>query len=215
MDREMGGAWIDALPLTKLEANGKAVVRHGKKQILVVKTPSGIAAFPNRCPHEGYPLSDGVLTEGCVLTCNWHNWKFDLATGETLVGGDRLVRYPVRLEDGHVWLDLTPPDPKRRAEEILAGIERALGDNDQQRLVRECARLVRLDADPVDAVRRAIGWLAPRLEFGTTHALAGAPDWLILYDGAGGEEDSRLAALGEILGHIADDASDVPAYPFA
>ena len=33
-------------------------------------------ACDNRCPHEGYPLVEGNLTDGCILTCNWHNWKF-------------------------------------------------------------------------------------------------------------------------------------------
>jgi nitrite reductase/ring-hydroxylating ferredoxin subunit len=45
-------------------------------------------------------LSEGVLTDGCILTCNWHDWKFDLGSGETLVGGDRLTRFPTRLQDG-------------------------------------------------------------------------------------------------------------------
>ena len=54
---------------------------------------------------EGYPLSEGVLTNGCVLTCNWHNWKFDLASGVTLVGGDQVTRFPIRLEGGRVLLE--------------------------------------------------------------------------------------------------------------
>ncbi|MFL5239337.1 MAG: Rieske (2Fe-2S) protein, partial [Rhizomicrobium sp.] len=29
-------------------------------------------AIANRCPHEGYPLSEGTLSPGCLLTCNWH-----------------------------------------------------------------------------------------------------------------------------------------------
>jgi hypothetical protein len=173
-----------------------------------------VFACVNRCPHEGYPLSEGTLTEGCVLTCNWHNWKFDLASGDTLVGGDRLTRYPVRLEGGRVWLDLAPPDPTRRREEVLAGVVRGLEDLDQQRLVRETARLSQLRADPADAVRAAIVWVAERLEFGTTHAIAGATDWLRLFDRPSSAEDEKLAALGEILGHIADDGRGGGHFPF-
>lgn len=93
--------WIDALSAAELEAKGKAVVRHEGRQVLVLRTPNGVFACANRCPHEGYPLSEGVLTEGHVLTCNWHNWKFDVASGATLVGGDQLRRYPVRLKGCH------------------------------------------------------------------------------------------------------------------
>ncbi len=111
-------AWIDVASQGELAAKGKLVVRHDGRQILVVATETGIYAAANRCPHEGYPLSEGTVSEGtvsegtvsegCVLTCNWHNWKFDLASGETLVGGDRLPRYKVRLADGRVWLDISP-----------------------------------------------------------------------------------------------------------
>jgi len=206
--------WIDAISLEELALRGKVIVRHGGRQILLMKTAAGVFACTNRCPHEGYPLSEGTLTEGCVLTCNWHNWKFDLASGATLVGGDRLTRFPVRLENGRVLLDVTPADPARRRQEILAGVVRGLEDLDQQRLVRETARLARLDADPADAVRTAIEWAADRLEFGMTHAFAGAPDWLRLCDRPTTADEQKLAAVGEILGHIADDARGGGRFPF-
>jgi nitrite reductase/ring-hydroxylating ferredoxin subunit len=207
-------SWTDVMSLAELAERGKAVVRHGGRQILLVHGEAGSFACVNRCPHEGYPLSEGTLSDGCVLTCNWHNWKFNLASGATLVGGDRLTRFPLRVEDGRVWLDLTPPDPVRRRKEILAGVKRGLDDLDQQRLVRETARLAQLHADPADAVRAAIVWCAERLEFGMTHAIGGAADWLRLFDRSSSTEDEKLAAIGEILGHIADDARGGGDYPF-
>jgi nitrite reductase/ring-hydroxylating ferredoxin subunit len=207
-------AWIDAVSLEELEAKGKAVVRTTSRQILVLEAGGRIFACANRCPHEGYPLREGTLGNGGVLTCNWHNWKFDLASGETLVGGDRLDMYPVRVSDGRVQVDVTEPDPAERRKAILAALPKALADRDQQRLVRETARLRRLGTDPLDAVRAALAWVAERLEFGTTHAIAGAADWLRLHDDPATEEDEKLAALGESLGHIAEDGHGPEAYPF-
>ena len=77
-------SWINALPLTELAAKRKDLVRHTGQQILLLHSERGVFACANRCPHEGYPLSEGSLADGCVLTCNWHNWKFDLAFGTTL-----------------------------------------------------------------------------------------------------------------------------------
>ena len=198
--------WIDALPLDELAAKRKTVVRHEGRQILLLHTERGVFACANRCPHEGYPLSEGSLADGCVLTCNWHNWKFDLASGATLVGGDQLRRYPVRLEAGRVWLEVSQPDPELRRQAALRGVTKALEDGDQQRLVRETARLVRLGADPAEAIALAVEWVAERLEFGTTHAIAAASDWLHLSEQPGIGATPRIAAIGEILGHIADDA---------
>jgi nitrite reductase/ring-hydroxylating ferredoxin subunit len=207
-------AWVDVAPLEKLKAQTKLVVRHKGRQILLILTEGGLYACANRCPHEGYPLSEGVLTGGCVLTCNWHNWKFDLESGETLVGGDELRRFPVRLEGDRVLVDIVEPDPAVVRERIMAGLVQALEDEDQQRLVRETARLAQLGADPAEAVAAAIAWSADRLEFGATHAMAGAPDWLALHDRRGASPVERLAAIGEILGHVAEDARAARRFPF-
>ena len=45
-----------------LKATGRKVVRLNDKQILLIASGSEIFAIANRCPHEGYPLSEG--TEG-------------------------------------------------------------------------------------------------------------------------------------------------------
>jgi hypothetical protein len=120
----------------------------------------------------------------------------------------------VRLEAGRVWVDVTPPDPHQRRQAALAGVEKALEDTDQQRLVRETARLVQIGADPAEAVGVGVAWLAERLEFGTTHAIAGAPDWLRLSRQPGIDATERIAAVGEILGHMADDARAGRRFPF-
>ena len=203
-------AWFDVADTAALNAAGRLVVRVEGRQILLVVTGQGLFATANRCPHEGYPLSEGTLA-GCTLTCNWHNWKFDLASGETLVGGDRLRHYPLRVEAGRVWLDLTDPPVETRRAALLDGLVQALDDRDQQRQLREAARLVRLGVDPVDAVRTALAWAHERLEFGTTHAFAAAPDWLRLHADPQLPADARLMALGEILGHIGDDVAGAEA----
>jgi nitrite reductase/ring-hydroxylating ferredoxin subunit len=208
------GDWCDLIALAALRGRGKAVVRKGGRQILLIDAPGGVFACANRCPHQGFPLSEGVLTDGCILTCNWHNWKFDLASGATLVGGDVLRRFPVRIEGGRVLADLTPEDPTVRQARVLCGIERSLEDGDQERLVRESARMTTLPGGAVAGVVAAIRWGAPRLEFGTTHAFAAAPDWLALHDTPWTGPDEKLAAIGEVLGHIADDARGAGRHPF-
>jgi nitrite reductase/ring-hydroxylating ferredoxin subunit len=208
-------SWTDVMSADELAAKGRVVIRHSGVQVLVLHSSCGAFACVNRCPHEGYPLSEGVLTDGCVLTCNWHNWKYDLVSGETLVGGDRLRRFPARIEAGRVLVDLSPEDPAARRERALAGIRRALADEDQARLVREAARLMRLGDDAGAPVAEAVAWASERLEFGTQHGIAGAAEWLALHDARGTNPDRKLAAIGEILGHFADDArGGAEVFPF-
>jgi len=40
-------------------------------------------ATDNRCPHRGGPLGDGDL-DGDIVTCPWHQWQFNVKSGENL-----------------------------------------------------------------------------------------------------------------------------------
>ena len=63
-------------------------------------------ALDGVCPHQGGPLGKGTL-EGCIVTCPWHGWQFDVASGRHLPTG-RIVqpRYEVRTEGEWVLVDL-------------------------------------------------------------------------------------------------------------
>lgn len=206
-------AWHDGGALAELEAKGRLVARADGRRILLLKQGDAIHACANRCPHEGYPLSEGTLADGHMLTCNWHNWKFDLDSGATLVGGDTLRRYATRVENGRVMIDVPPVDKAAETARVLAGVEAALADEDYQRLARETARLEHLGADEVDAVRRAVRWSSARFEYGMSHAFAAAGDWLALRERA--RPDEAVAAIAEILGHIAEDVSGGTLFPYA
>src|SRR5690606_33183854 len=165
-------------PLPQLLDKGRHLFKAGGKQIAVFAGEGGVYACNNRCPHEGYPLMEGSLGPAakggnCILTCNWHNWKFDLASGETLVGGDRLRRYPVEVIDGEVWVDLADPPADEMAATALDALRQSFRRHEYDRMAREISRLQKAGADPLEALRAAFAWTAERFEFGATHAQAG------------------------------------------
>jgi nitrite reductase/ring-hydroxylating ferredoxin subunit len=41
-------------------------------------------ALDGVCPHQGGPLGKGRL-EGCIVTCPWHGWQFDVRSGQYLL----------------------------------------------------------------------------------------------------------------------------------
>ena len=201
--------------LEALAARDRLLVKVGRKQIALFHSDKGVFACNNRCPHEGYPLMEGSLAEGCVLTCNWHNWKFDLDSGETLVGGDSLRRYAVQIRGDEIWLDVADPPPAARAAKALDSLRGSFRRHDYDQMAREISRLQRSGADPLDALRGAIDWTHDRLEFGTTHAHAAAPDWLALREGLASEDPAELVPLVEVVGNLAWDTLREPAYPYA
>ena len=69
------------------------------ERIAIFHTRAGqVFAVQADCPHLGGPLADG-LVGGTTLICPLHSWKFDLSTGEALMGQCGLKTYPVRLDE--------------------------------------------------------------------------------------------------------------------
>jgi nitrite reductase/ring-hydroxylating ferredoxin subunit len=205
--------WICAVDLDRLQQSRPVAVKLHGKHIALFLHQGEILACNNRCPHEGYPLVEGALDADCVLTCHWHNWKFDLRTGAPLYGGDNLRVYPVKVQDGAVWLDTRDPPAAERVERALEHLGLAMAEYDTARIARELARLGKAGAGPELALVRAIQSTHARLRDGMTHAYAAADAWLSLRDTLAGETE-RLVCATEALGYIACDTLREPIYPF-
>lgn len=83
-------------------------MRVGDASIAVFDVDGGVRAVQNRCCHLENPIDDGFVESGCV-TCPWHGWRYDLATGEhlTMFGRRRGLRtYPVRVEGDEILVDI-------------------------------------------------------------------------------------------------------------
>ena len=201
------------LKRSELGPRGRRLVRHEGKQVLIIAEQAQLFAVANRCPHEGYPLSEGTIGPECVLTCNWHNWKFDLATGNALVGRDPVRTYEIAERNGEIFIDVADPPALERRTRALGGLKAAILDNDRPRMAREVARLERAGFDAGEALVRGFELCNDRLEDGMTHAHAAAADWLLLASRAETPAE-RLAAQLEPLGHIAWDTEGAGHFPY-
>ncbi|MEP3116139.1 Rieske (2Fe-2S) protein [Nisaea sp.] len=221
MDKKRKPEWVEAMPLTVLEQAGRKIFKAGGKQIALFHIDGEVYACNNRCPHEGYPLIQGTLdTTGsdggvCRLTCNWHNWKFDLVSGANQVGGDRLRIYPTQIRDGAIFVDIVDAPARERIETALANLKESFRDHNYTRMAREIARLKAAGGDPLEAVRQAVLWTHERFEWGTNHAIAAAPDWLELGEDYGDEDPaSSIIPNVEVVAHLAWDSLRWERFPF-
>jgi phenylpropionate dioxygenase-like ring-hydroxylating dioxygenase large terminal subunit len=102
------------------------------KDLVFVRHKKKAYALENRCPHRGIPLDNGKFEfEGC-LTCVYHGWTFDLATGQLvaalpdgpdspMVGRDvtSIKSYPVEERCGLVWVWMGEGAPMVPLEEDI------------------------------------------------------------------------------------------------
>lgn len=79
---------------------GKTVTVNGK-EYAIFNVEGTFRAIDNECPHRGGPLGEGEL-EGCLVTCPWHAWEFDLTSGESTTDDLTVTCYDVKVEDGTV-----------------------------------------------------------------------------------------------------------------
>jgi NAD(P)H-dependent nitrite reductase small subunit len=78
----------------------------GGRTIALFNVGGKFFALENACPHRGGPLGDGPLM-GTTVTCPWHGWQFDCATGKSMrnpaVG---VACFPASVEGGTVYVEI-------------------------------------------------------------------------------------------------------------
>jgi nitrite reductase/ring-hydroxylating ferredoxin subunit len=97
--------------LAELERRGVVVVRAPKSRIAVFAHAGEVHAVDNRCPHMGFPLERGSVGDG-ILTCHWHQARFDLRSGCTFdLWADDVAKFETRVEDAEVFVAPSPIRP--------------------------------------------------------------------------------------------------------
>src|SRR3989440_10988723 len=123
-----GRAFIRAASVAELEQRPFKVVTLEDRHILLLRADGQIRALDSRCPHMGYPLSQGTIRDG-VLRCHWHHWRFDLASGGCFTeGGDDVAGFPMEIRGDDVWGSPAPPGSyqRRRTEKILGDLRQGM-----------------------------------------------------------------------------------------
>ena len=84
----------------------RLVVEAAGKQIAIFNVNGKLVACDNVCLHRGGPLGEGDIEE-LIVTCPWHGWQYDLATGECLMNPKaKISLYPVTVEGEAVCVEV-------------------------------------------------------------------------------------------------------------
>lgn len=83
---------------------------HGER-IAVFRDGQNIHAVSNVCRHQGGPLGEGRILDGCV-TCPWHGFQYRVADGcAPPPYSEKIATYRTRLIDGVVFVHPEPAAP--------------------------------------------------------------------------------------------------------
>jgi nitrite reductase (NADH) small subunit len=101
--------WVRITPCENIPPREGRAVSVGGREIAVFNLGDRFFATDNRCPHQGGPLCDGIVT-GTSVVCPLHAWKVSLVSGAVerpaLATDHCVATYPARVEDGIVMIGL-------------------------------------------------------------------------------------------------------------
>lgn len=111
--------------------------------MVCIRRGDAVDVLDDECPHEGHPLSMGVFRDG-VLTCQWHNWRFESQSGRCLVGEESVRRHPSEVLHGEVFVAIdAEPSERSERDRHQTDLARALEGASLDGAVRSALRLAR------------------------------------------------------------------------
>jgi nitrite reductase/ring-hydroxylating ferredoxin subunit len=189
------------------EIASPTVVSGGRHGIAVFLSDGQPYAVDNRCPHMGFPLDKGTVRDG-ILTCHWHQARFDLESGGTFDPfADDVRTYPTEVTDGVVYVDITP-----RPEDWRTRWKGRLYDGLEQNLnlvtVKSVLALHERGAESSEIVE--VG-----AQFGARYREAGWRSGLTILSAMGNmlpylRSEDQVLALYHGLVNVADDCAGQP-----
>ena len=112
-----GPAWLRVARIDEIALDRALVVEPaGAERIAVFRYADKVAAVSNVCRHQGGPLGEGRVIDGCI-TCPWHGYQYRPEDGcSPPPFTERIATYPTRIEKGVIWVHPVALPPGTRVE---------------------------------------------------------------------------------------------------
>ena len=99
--------WTLATSLAEIPEGGVLDLKLAGYKLLLSRTEQTVTCFRNACSHLGVPIDGGDCENG-ILTCPYHGFQFELATGHCRTApAVPLQPYPVKVANGQVFVRLS------------------------------------------------------------------------------------------------------------
>jgi nitrite reductase/ring-hydroxylating ferredoxin subunit/DMSO/TMAO reductase YedYZ heme-binding membrane subunit len=104
--------WLDAGPAADIpDLCARVVSPSTGERIAVFRVGAKIFALSNRCRHQGGPLGEGRIVDGCV-TCPWYGFQYRPEDGASPPPyKEKIPTHRTRIENGRVFVDPAPLPP--------------------------------------------------------------------------------------------------------
>ena len=110
--REANAGWLKVSAVSDMEdARAKIVRPVSGEAIAVFRDGDKISAVSNVCRHQGGPLGEGKIVDGCI-TCPWHGFQYRMEDGQSPPPfTEKIATYATQIIDGVVYVNPEPNAP--------------------------------------------------------------------------------------------------------
>ena len=99
--------FIKVARVAEIPPNGSKLVEVDMVRVALFNLDGAIYAIEDVCTHDGGPLVQGQVVNGCQVQCPRHGARFDICTGAAvkLPAFEPTRTYTVRVQGQDVWME--------------------------------------------------------------------------------------------------------------
>ncbi|MBO0322262.1 ferric reductase-like transmembrane domain-containing protein [Muricauda sp. CAU 1633] len=97
--------WLKVCHVSDIKTNRAKICTIDNGPVAIYKYDGKISAIHNTCKHQGGPLGEGKVIDGCI-TCPWHGYQYLPHNGQSPPPfTDKVQTYQLKLEKGIIYLN--------------------------------------------------------------------------------------------------------------
>nr|WP_299343218.1 Rieske 2Fe-2S domain-containing protein [Allomuricauda sp.] len=107
--------WLEVCNINEIAENRAKIFSIENERVAVFKYDGKLSAIHNVCKHQGGPLGEGKVVDGCV-TCPWHGYQYLPENGQSPPPfTEKVCTYELRLENDTIYIN---PEGKPEGTEV-------------------------------------------------------------------------------------------------
>ena len=98
-------SWLKLCPVGDITDNRAKIFKIKNESIAVFKYDGKLSAVHNACKHQGGPLGEGKIVDGCI-TCPWHGYQYYPGNGQSPPPfTERISTYKLKIKNDEIYID--------------------------------------------------------------------------------------------------------------
>ncbi|MFT6337228.1 MAG: nitrite reductase/ring-hydroxylating ferredoxin subunit [Halioglobus sp.] len=103
--------WLEVCNVSEIEEDRAKIFTVDKERVAIFKYEGKLSAIHNVCKHQGGPLGEGKVIDGCI-TCPWHGYQYLPHNGQSPAPfTEKVATYELKVDGSTVFIN-----PKAFAE---------------------------------------------------------------------------------------------------